>query len=121
MADLLKTGSDWLQDMQATHVSQTVTYARGVYSVELAATVGARPRESLDANGQLIVADVVDFLIHKADLVLNGSATLPARGDTITDAAGQVHEVLPPGTGEDHYRFSDAYGRRLRVHTKRTS
>lgn len=121
MADLLRTGSDFLQDMQKTHVSQLVTYERGAYSVDVYATVATKPRETLDAAGQVVIADQTDFLIHTADLILNSVAVLPARGDTITDQNGDEWQVLPAVAGEDHWRYSDAYKRRLRIHAKRVA
>ena len=61
-----------------------------------------------------------DFLILAADLILAGLQTLPQRGDRILETqAGTTYtyEVLAPGK-EPPFRFSDAFRKTLRIHTK---
>lgn len=63
-----------------------------------------------------------DYLITTADLMLDGSATLPQRGDCIRETQGSlvfVYEVMAPGN-EPPWRYSDPYRRALRIHTKQT-
>lgn len=120
MADLLHTASDWLHDRQKQHASRTVTYERGAATVAVQATIGRTVFEIDDDLGVVHKIESRDFLIHAADLVLSGSAVLPERGDRIRETDGTttyVYEVLAPGK-EPHYRFSDPYRKRLRIHTK---
>ena len=120
MADLLEQGSTWLEEQRVQHMSQSVTYHRGVDSVAVQATIGRTVFEVDDGTGILEKIESRDFLIQTTDLVLAGQATLPQRGDRIKETQGDkvyVYEVLAPGK-EPHYRFSDPYRKTLRIHTK---
>jgi len=120
VTDLLQVGSDWLGTMRKAHLSRTVVYQRGDDSVEVLATVGRTVFETADAYGVVEHSESRDFLVAAADLVLDGTVTLPQRGDKILetqDGKTFVYEVMAPGR-EPHYRFSDAYRRTLRIHTK---
>jgi hypothetical protein len=120
MGDLLKVGSDWLQDQLKTHASQSVIYQRGTESVGVAATIGKTIFEVDDGYGVVEKIESRDFLIHAAELILGESQTLPERGDRIRETQGAViyiYEVMAPGK-EPHYRFSDSYRKQLRIHTK---
>ena len=114
MADLLKQGSDWLEDQRHRHLSRTVTYRRGAVSVELSATVGRTTFEIDSGTGFLERIESRDYL------VLGGQATLPERGDLIVETDGSAvfsYEVTAPGT-EPAWRYSDPYRKTLRIHTK---
>jgi len=122
MADLLQTGSDWLADQLKTHAGRTVTYRRGTDTVAVTATIGRTEFEVDDEFGVLRKIESRDFLILAADLVLNGQAVLPERGDEIDETQGGVtytYEVMAPGK-EPHFRYSDPYRKTLRIHTKQT-
>jgi hypothetical protein len=96
-----------------------ITYARGSVSVTLMSTVGRTPFEVMD--GEMMIAyESRDFIVQAADLVLNGSAVIPASGDTITDAAGNVYEVAVPKPLYV-YESIGADGTVLKIHTKRKS
>jgi hypothetical protein len=61
-----------------------------------------------------------DFLLLAADLVLDGTSTLPQRGDRIYESQGDqtyVYEVTAPAK-EPCWRYSDPYRKTLRIHTK---
>jgi hypothetical protein len=123
VADLLEQASAWLDGMRKAHLSRAVTYCRGEELVEVSATVGRTVFETADAYGVAERSESRDFLILAADLVLDGQAVLPERGDRIRETQyGKtfVYEVMAPGR-EPHYRFSDAYRRTLRVHTKQVA
>ena len=98
-----------------------VTYSRGADAVTLRAAPGRTLYERETAGGIIETVESKDFLIKTADLVLGGTATLPQRGDKITEAdtdTGKTYtyEVTGPGT-ENVYRFADPARRVLRVHT----
>lgn len=61
-----------------------------------------------------------DYLIEVADLVLNGSATTPQRGDRITEGS-DVWELASPQTEEACWRYSDQGRTAFRCHVKRVS
>jgi hypothetical protein len=123
MADRLQQASDWLEEQRTRHASRAVAYARGVQSVELPATIGKTTFEVDDGYGVLVHFESRDFLMLAADLMLGGAPTLPQRGDRIEETqAGQVfvYEVTAPGK-EPCWRYSDAYRKTLRIHTKQVA
>ncbi|HHK41649.1 MAG TPA: hypothetical protein ENJ50_04445 [Planctomycetaceae bacterium] len=120
MADLLETGSNWLQDQRTQHMSRTVTYERGIDTVSLSATVGRTVFEIDDGRGVIQRHEARDFLVLADDLVLAGSKTLPQAGDRVRETQGTtvfVYEVMAPGN-EPVWRYSDPYRKTLRIHTK---
>ena len=120
MADLLETGSNWLEDQRTKHATRSVTYQRGVDSVSVQATIGRTVFEVDNGHGVLERIESRDFLILVADLVLVGWAVLPTRGDRIRETQGAVtyvYEVMAPGK-EPEWRWSDPYRKTLRIHTK---
>lgn len=120
MADLLEQGAAFLDDRRHAHLTRTVTYERGVDSVDLAATVGRTVFEQADESGFIRKVESRDFLVRRADLVLGGNETLPKAGDRVREPDGstvQVYEVMAPG-GEPPFRYSDPYRKVLRIHAK---
>lgn len=120
MADLLEQGSTFLEDQRHRHMSRPVAYRRGTASVDVQATVGKTEFEQSDQDGLIQRIESRDYLIRTQDLVLAGQPTLPRAGDQVRetqDASTHVYEVMAPG-GEPPFRYSDAYRRTLRVHTK---
>lgn len=117
MADLLLTAETWLGKIHKDHVSQTVTYQRGSSTVSVSATMCPSEVDQT-LNGQMIVGYVrKDFLIHAADLILEGRQVSPEVGDTIAYGA-QVYRVVSQNTGEKPFRESGAGGVVLRISTK---
>ena len=119
MSNLLQTGSDWLEGMRNTYASQSVTYARGVNSVTLNASFGKTIYEEDDEYIR-VKGEVMDFLLFAAELIIDGSVVLPQVADRISIVRGGssvVYEVMPL-LGQGHYRFSDSFGKTLRIHTK---
>ena len=120
MSDLLERASNWLEDKRTQHASRVVSYARGVQSVELLATIGKTTFEVDDGYGVLVRHESRDFLVLAADLVLREAPTFPERGDRIRETQGgmtYVYEVTAPGK-EPCWRYSDPYRKTLRIHTK---
>ena len=117
MSDLLATASAWLDGRRRSHLSGMVTYRRGALWAEVRATVGRTTFQTTDDYGAVQEWQSRDYLILAADLADIG---LPQAGDTIVEADGAAYEVLAPG-GEPAWRWSDPYGRTLRIHTKQVS
>ncbi len=120
MADLLETGSNWLQDQRTRHLSRTVVYERGADTTTLSATIGRTVFEIDDGRGVIQRHEARDFLVLAGDLVLAGAETLPQAGDRIRETQGTtvfVYEVMAPGN-EPVWRYSDPYRKTLRIHTK---
>ena len=119
MTDLLQQGSDWLEAKRTQYASRVVTYARGVQSVDVLATIGKTTFEVDDGYGVLVRHESRDFLVLTADLVLGGESIFPQRGDRIRETQNQqvfVYEVSAPGK-EPCWRYSDAFRKTLRIHT----
>ena len=120
MTDLLRKSSDWLEDQRTKHAASAVQYVRGSQSVELPATIGKTTFEVDDGYGVLVRHESRDFLLLAADLILGDLPMIPERSDRIRETQGGttfVYEVSAPGK-EPCWRWSDAYRKTLRVHTK---
>jgi len=120
MSDRLQEASDWLEQKRTQYASRVVCYARGVQSVDVAATVGKTTFEVDDGYGVLARHESRDFLVLAAELMLEGQTVLPERGDRIRETQGRqvfVYEVTAPGK-EPCWRYSDPYRKTLRIHTK---
>lgn len=120
MSDLLERGAAWLDQQRSRHLTRTVTYLRGTESVDLPATIGRTVFEQADEYGVIHRTESRDYLITAVDLVLGGAQEQPKAGDRIRETVGEqvfLYEVMAPG-GEPPWRYSDAYRRTLRIHTK---
>ena len=123
MDDLLRWGSDWLEEQRNALMAKPVTYVRGGESTDLAASIGKTVFRIDKGYGVTERYESRDFLILSRDLVVGGTPTLPQRGDRIREADGNlvfVYEVMAPGN-EPHFRYSDAYRKTLRIHAKLVS
>ncbi len=119
MPNVLEQGAAWLDQQRHAHATVTVTYRRGAASVNVPATVGQTVFRLDQGDGGMTRVVTRDYLVRRADLVLDGVPTLPGRGDTIEEAIDGVtvtHEVHAPG-GEPEWRDSDPYRNVLRIHT----
>lgn len=118
MADLLQKGLQFLQSQRRRHLAQEVIYQRGAESVPVLATFGKTTYEVKEAEGITVGAEVVDFLITAANLVLQDEPIQPRYGDQIIVSGQGTYEVLDlPGDG--CFRYSDPYQMTFRIHTKR--
>lgn len=118
--NLLEDASNWLEDQRTEHASRTVTYERGVDTVNVPASIGRTIFEVDNGFGIVERTEARDFLVLTDDLVLAGARTLPERGDRVRETQGTtvfVYEVMAPGK-EPHWRYSDPYRKTLRIHTK---
>ena len=118
--NLLEDASNWLEDQRTEHASRTVTYERGVDTVDVSASIGRTIFEVDNGFGIVERTEARDFLVLTDDLALAGARTLPERGDRVRETQGTtifVYEVMAPGK-EPHWRYSDPYRKTLRIHTK---
>ncbi|MGC1272625.1 MAG: hypothetical protein WBC44_02870 [Planctomycetaceae bacterium] len=110
MPDLLAQGAAWLEQQRTRHLTTTVTYRRGTAQVEIAATIGRTRYETDDGTVARIEFTDRDFLVLAADLVLDGQAIEPTRGDVVREGMREF-EVID-------WRYSDPYRQTLRITTK---
>lgn len=116
MGDLLDTAARWLTGKRHDHMTQTVTYVRGVQQVTLLATVAQNRSEQLDPGADVVnVRRERDYLFRAEDLTIG----YPASGDKIVHQQGDTvytFEVVANG-GEPCWRWSDEARTTIRVHT----
>lgn len=120
MANFLESSAEWLADTAKASSGVSVKYRRGAQSVTLTAVVGTMDF-SVDSDGVLIVITSRDYIVKLADLAIGGVATRPQIGDEIHETVGgktHVYEVLPLN-GQAQWRYSDAFHKRIRIHTKK--
>ena len=111
MSDLLRQGSEWLEDMRTAHASSPVVYRRDITEYPVNATFGKTDFEIADESGLTIGSHVWDFLILAVDLGIE-----PEAGDVIV-TNGRRFEVMNL-SGEGCWRWSDPYRQTYRIHTK---
>ena len=111
MTDLLRQGSQWLEDMRTAHVSSPVEYRRDAQVLTVNATFGQTSFEVADESGLTVGSHVWDFLILAEELGFD-----PEPGDVIA-ANGRQYEVMNL-SGEGCWRWSDPYRQTYRIHTK---
>jgi len=121
VADLLRKGLTWLEQMRHEHLAAEVVYRRGSDQVAIKATVGKTEVEQTDEYGLTVKSEVVDFIVRPGDLVVNSVVIEPQPGDQVLlprdDRTSDVYEVMPLGA-EPCYQRIDAY-QALRIHTRR--
>jgi len=121
MADLLETGQAWLANQLQEFASRSVVYHRGANNVAVLATIGRTLLKLDDGYGGVRMEWTDrDFLIPSAHLVILGVTVTPEPGDRITETVGlntSTFEVMACG-GEPSWRYSDPFGKLLRIHTK---
>jgi len=108
MADLLKTGSDWLAAELLTSAAQSVTYRRGTgggaSTVTIAATITEQEYTQNDETGAVLLFTSIDFMVERAALDFGSGAITPAIGDFIlwTDDRADVltFELNFPGDND---------------------
>jgi len=122
VTDLLRQGTQWLEQQRAAHCSSPVTYRRPstgsgeATEAVINATFGRTQYEVDDEHGLRVGAEVTDFLVAAADFAPTFGH--PQAGDQIvTD--GAVYEVMSL-TGQGHWRWSDPHRTTMRIHTKQT-
>ncbi len=114
MTDLLRKGSQWLQQQRTACMASPVEYLRAGQQAEtVQATFGKTDFEITDGYGAAIASHMVDFLILAEELGFD-----PKPGDVIT-ADGRKYEVMNHGD-DGCWRWSDPFRQTYRIHTKDT-
>ena len=119
MSDMMEAGHSWLADQSALYKSAAITYASGVYSVTVRMQHQRKTFQVDNGMGGIEESVRHDWTVKASELIINGSAHTPVRGDTVTDAAGNVYEVVGDGAGKQPYEQSDPYGYQIRIHSVR--
>lgn len=114
MANLLKTGANWLAEQMLSHASDCITYTRDAVSIDMQATVGSTAFESDQGDGGFVRFESKDFIFQAKKLV--DRIGLPKDGDTIHDGQ-HTYEVLSL-SGSQPFRYCDRHRTLIRVHTK---
>ncbi len=121
MGDILKDGLAFLTAQLKANASQTITYARGLNSVDVQATFGKKLLKLDDGLGGIRMEWTdMDFLIPAADLKFGSTPITPERGDLIylTEPYDvQVFEVMPYGS-DPAWHWSDPHQSMYRIHAK---
>jgi len=123
MANLLQTGSTWLNQQREAHMSTTVTYCRGLATATMTATQAATETNVVDDSGVEVRGQVDDWIISVAEMILHDSPAYPQEGDEIRETNGNLEFVFAVTKGPDgkEWRYTDAYRQTMRIHTKRTA
>lgn len=101
---------------QAVH-GVDVTISRGASSTAISKAVPGRSQHDVTSNGQVVEqVQSRDYLIPVSAYQFGGVATLPQRGDRITEGS-KVYAVLAMGS-EAQWRYTDQTQLILRIHTK---
>lgn len=122
MADVIKTGSDWLMAKLKANCSTTVSLRRHVSETTgVSATVGSSDHQQIDELGGVIQMESRDYLIDSDDYTFSGVETEPKRGDVIVETIdGVVNEFeVMPFLGGAPWRWSDDYHTKYRIHTQK--
>ena len=114
MGDLLRKGSQWLEQMRTSHCSSPVEYRRPPDAYSVNATYGKTDFAVADESGLTITAHVWDFLILAEDFSQEGFE--PEAADVIA-ADGRRYEIMNLA-GDGCWRWSDPYRQTYRIHTK---
>ena len=122
MANVIKSGSNWLMDQLKSKVGTTIALRRAsARTAGVTATVGSSDHQQVDDLGGVIFWESRDYLIEASDYTFGGVASEPKRGDLIEetqDGVTQFYEVMGD-QGTVAWRWSDDYRRKYRIHTKR--
>lgn len=123
MTNLLRTVVAAANRFRKAHMADSGTYSRGAASVTLLGTPGQTRLETLQPSGLTTAVTLRDWLFDASELILNGSLTIPAKGDrwtVVISGVTEVYEVHTP-TGLDQCYHADPTGGQLRVHMKRVT
>ena len=96
---------------------ETITYRRGTSSVSVTAIREQSSFERIDGeSGTEMEYKMLDWVILKGCIVLNGTESEPQHGDVITDASGSTYELLP-GIDATAWQYNDQHKLAYRIHS----
>lgn len=116
MTDMLSAGMGALAETLLAHGAQDVIYRRGSKNISIRAALGKSVFETDNGEDMPVQVETRDFICKASDLILDGTAILPAARDRIS-LNGRAHEVLSI-PGAPPYRYCDASRILIRIHTK---
>lgn len=118
--NLMEKGFAWLNEMRERYDTVPIVYRRGVYIVDLQASIRKTRFRTTNSFGVSVVVESRDYIFNVADLVLDHVHTIPQKGDEIheiRDTEKFVYSVTAP-ENEPVYKYSDAGREAFRVHSK---
>lgn len=119
MANMMERGALANWNKIKVNGGQPVTVRRGGSSVEVALAVrGSALLQVQEGEGDEIAIHEIStttWMIAVEDYDFGAGQVRPARDDTIEDATGVVYQLLPV-SGEDAFRWADAYRNAYRCH-----
>lgn len=121
MTNLLKRGSQFLNEKRHGSMSESIVYRRGdSLSVPISATLGKSEFEEVGIDGGIVNVESTDFIIQAADLDFGGGPTEPAEGDLIEfEQQGTTYTQIVTRMGsEKPWRFTDGFKLGMRIHTR---
>jgi hypothetical protein len=121
MTDMFRKASHWLDERRHAVATSEVVYRRDDRTVSVRATIGRTEYQQDDGVGVITRAETRDFIIRARELLIDGVQVLPEVGDRVEEVDRGtlfIYEVLPVGSMQPHYRYSDQYRTTLRIHTK---
>ena len=104
---------------------RTVVYSSPTVGVATVSAVVGKSPDSVSTEFGVLISSLKDYIIKAADLILIGSSgssgtgelVTPQVGDTITEANGDVYEVVL-ANGVDCFNYPDPDKEWLRIHTQ---
>jgi len=119
MTDILQTAMAMLPKLLPRRI---VRYQRVDDYVNLEVTVGSTTVDYEDEHEVRLKAEIRDYLIPVADLILSDANTEPEEGDLIIDTeegATRTYTVMGIESGVP-WRHTDRYHTMFRIHTRQT-
>ena len=119
MANMFEDLAGFMADNFEDHFSESdaIYTALAGGTVTLDASIGKNPYETEEETTFIEDEIRMDFIVKAASLLINGSEHTPARGDTIKRTNGEIYTVATGQGGDMAYRYCDAFGKGIRIHT----
>ena len=121
METLFDLGTQFVNAALAQTNGREVAYERycdGEYTtLSCVAVISQSTIQMVTADDVAMEYEVFDFIMDSAELLVGGVFQEPQSGDRIRTEDGQLYEVLRD-VGVPCWRWSDSYGKRVRIHTK---
>ena len=122
MANLLRQGAAFRNQIRHAHMTDLVSYVRGESDpISINATVGRTEFDQADNDGLILQYKSRDFIVRTIDLEIDSIATTPLKGDVIieTDSDGTMHYFeATPFNGGPVWEWGDQHRNSIRIHTK---